>query len=218
MRIHLITTGTKTTIPFNYQPNLTGALHKWAGRNFIHDEISLYSFSWLQGGEPNKGGLTFNKGARYFISSYNKEFIKTIIQGIKVDPDIAFDLKVQEIIIQEDPAFRDKEIFYTASPIFIRRHVDGNDVHYSFKEKESSKLLTETLRNKLRKAGITDEGITVSFDDKYPNAKTKLIHYNNIGNKVNICPVIIKGSPKQIAFAWNVGVGNSTGIGFGALK
>ena len=28
----------------------------------------------------------------------------------------------------------------------------------------------------------------------------------------------LKGSPEQIAFAWDVGVGNSTGIGFGALK
>jgi CRISPR/Cas system endoribonuclease Cas6 (RAMP superfamily) len=30
--------------------------------------------------------------------------------------------------------------------------------------------------------------------------------------------VIIKGTPEQLAFAWNVGLGNSTGIGFGALN
>ncbi len=218
MRIHLITTGTKKTIPFNYQHILTGALHKWAGRNIVHDEMSLYSFSWLQGGEPLKNGLAFHQGARYFISSSNDGFIKSIIGGIKADPEIAFNLKVQEIVIQEDPAFKNKEKFHAASPIFIRRHVDGKDIHYSFREKESNKLLTETLKNKLKKAGINNAGVEVSFDDNYPNAKTKIISYNDIGNKVNICPVIIKGSPKQIAFAWNVGVGNSTGIGFGALK
>lgn len=218
MRIHLITTGTKRIIPFNYQPILTGALHKWTGRNVVHDEMSLYSFSWLQGGEPNKNGLAFPEGASYFISSSNDEFIKTLIRGIRADPDIAFDLKVQEIFIQDNPSFKNTEKFHAASPIFIRRHVDGNDIHYSFREKESNKLLTETLKNKLKKAGINNEGIDVSFDDNYPNAKTKIIYYNDIGNKVNICPVIIKGSPKQIAFAWNVGVGNSTGIGFGALK
>lgn len=218
MRIHLITTRTKKIIPFNYQSILTGALHKWTRRNTVHDEMSLYSFSWLQGGEPKKNGLAFHQGASYFISSSNDEFIKILIQGIKSDPNIAFDLKVQEITIQEDPAFKNAEKFHAASPIFIRRHVDGKDIHYTFREKESNKFLTETLKNKLKKAGINNEGIDVSFDDNYPNAKTKIISYNDIGSKVNICPVIIKGSPKQIAFAWNVGVGNSTGIGFGALK
>lgn len=218
MRIHLRTTGAKTTIPFNYQPILTGALHKWAGRNVFHDEMSLYSFSWLQGGEPTNNGLIFPQGASYFISSSNDEFIKILIQGIKADPNIVFDLKVQEITIQEEPAFKNAEKFHAASPIFIRRHVDGKDIHYTFREKYSNNLLTETLKNKLKKAGLNNEGIEVSFDDTYPNAKTKMISYNNIGNKVNFCPVVIKGSPKQIAFAWNVGVGNSTGIGFGSLK
>ena len=41
---------------------------------------------------------------------------------------------------------------------------------------------------------------------------------NGIKNKASICPVIVKGTSEQIAFAWNVGVGNSTGIGFGALN
>ncbi|MGN9307593.1 CRISPR-associated endoribonuclease Cas6 [Enterococcus faecium] len=58
----------------------------------------------------------------------------------------------------------------------------------------------------------------MSFDRTYYAAKTKLVYYKNIGNKTSICPVIIEGTPEQIAFAWNVGVGNSTGIGFGALK
>jgi CRISPR-associated endoribonuclease Cas6 len=71
---------------------------------------------------------------------------------------------------------------------------------------------------KLRKAGLSDEDANISFQKDYPGAKTKIIHYNNIGNRVNVCPVVIEGSPEQIAFAWNVGVGNSTGIGFGALK
>jgi CRISPR/Cas system endoribonuclease Cas6 (RAMP superfamily) len=35
---------------------------------------------------------------------------------------------------------------------------------------------------------------------------------------VNWCPIIIKGKPETKLFAWNVGLGNSTGIGFGAIK
>lgn len=51
MQIHLKITESDKIIPFNYQPILTGAIHKWIGKNEIHDELSLYSFSWLNGGE-----------------------------------------------------------------------------------------------------------------------------------------------------------------------
>jgi CRISPR-associated endoribonuclease Cas6 len=45
-----------------------------------------------------------------------------------------------------------------------------------------------------------------------------MIIYKGIANKANWCPVIIKGRPETKLFAWNVGLGNSTGIGFGAIK
>jgi CRISPR/Cas system endoribonuclease Cas6 (RAMP superfamily) len=30
--------------------------------------------------------------------------------------------------------------------------------------------------------------------------------------------VIVEGSAEAVGFAWNVGIGNGTGIGFGALR
>jgi len=71
---------------------------------------------------------------------------------------------------------------------------------------------------KLASVGVNSSGLTIEFDNTYSKPQSKLIHYKNILNKASICPVIIEGTPDQIAFAWNVGIGNSTGIGFGALK
>jgi CRISPR-associated endoribonuclease Cas6 len=68
------------------------------------------------------------------------------------------------------------------------------------------------------KAGLQDNTLDIRFDTSYSGAKTKLISYGKIKNRVSVCPIIIKGTPETKAFAWNVGVGNSTGIGFGALK
>lgn len=219
MRLHFRTTRSKELVPFNYQTFLTGALHKWIGMNNLHDDrLSLYSFSWLIGGSAHKNGLRFENGAQFFVSVYDQELIKSIILGVRKDPEIAFGLVVTEMIIQEDPIFEQEQKFMTASPIFIKRTIDGKERHFEFHEKESSILLTETLQNKLRKAGLDDAGVSVRFDMDFSNPKTKVIHYNQIGNKVNICPVIIKGTPEQILFAWNVGLGNSTGIGFGAIK
>ncbi len=59
--------------------------------------------------------------------------------------------------------------------------------------------------------------VEVSFDTSYENPKTKLVNYKGINIRASFCPVIVKGHPRAVQFAWEVGVGNSTGIGFGAL-
>ncbi len=219
MRLHLRTSKSKELVPFNYQPFLTGALHKWIGKNNLHDDrLSLYSFSWLNGGNALKQGLRFEHGAHFFISVHDQHLLRNIIQGVRENPEIAFGLVVNEIIIQEDPIFEYEHKFMAASPIFIKRKIDGKENHFEFHDKKSSVLLTETLQNKLRKAGLNDADVSVQFDLGYSRPRTKVIYYNKIGNKVNICPVIIKGTPEQILFAWNVGVGNSTGIGFGSIQ
>ena len=62
-----------------------------------------------------------------------------------------------------------------------------------------------------------DESLKIYFDQNYINKKIKYIDYRGVRNKANMCPVFIKGKPETKAFAWNVGIGNSTGIGFGAI-
>ena len=218
MRVHLKLKSDLQTIPFNYQPQLAGAFHKWIGQNNLHDATSLYSFSWLQGGEKNRDGLVFKQGASLHFSAYDDQIIKKLIEGIQQDPTINFGLTVSEVIIQQTPEFGSKEVFFLASPVLIKRTEREREIHFTYDQLDSDMLLTETLKTKLRKAGLDDDNTTVAFDRTYPKAKTKLVYYKNIGNKANICPIIIEGTPEQIAFAWNVGVGNSTGIGFGALK
>lgn len=218
MRLHLSIEPSKEILPFNYQPLLTGALHKWIGENNFHDHISMYSFSWLKNGQATKNGLQFKNGSQYFISSHSSELLKNIIKGIQDNPKIKDGFSVQEIMVQDNPQFKNESVFYCASPILIKRNINGNTKHYTFGNEKTDELLTETLKHKLKKAGLSDEGVNAGFDRSYRKAKTKVIHYKSIGNLVNICPIKISGTPEQLAFAWNVGVGNSTGIGFGSLK
>ena len=138
--------------------------------------------------------------------------------GIQNDPQIGLGLDVKDITIQNDPEFEGESLFYCGSPILIKRRIDDKEVHLTFKQDEANEFLTETLKTKLKRAGLSSDGVQVKFHNGYHSPKTKVIYYNKIGNRANICPVIIKGTPEQLKFAWNVGVGNSTGIGFGALK
>lgn len=72
MRIYLHLSPNKEIVPFNYQQSLVGAFHKWLGeKNELHDDISLYSLSWLTGGKMrhDKRGYDFRNGAQFSISA-----------------------------------------------------------------------------------------------------------------------------------------------------
>lgn len=218
MRIILKTSPTAVIIPFDYQKPLAGAFHKWLGENHIHDDISLYSLSWLQGGKSVKNGLNFKYGAEWHISSHDPVLLKTLIKGIQDDPQISFGMEVNSVTIMETPRFNECEKFYLNSPVFIKRNENGRTRFYLHDDQETDRLMTQTMATKLKKAGIDHEGMKISFDKTYRNPKTKKISFGGIDCRASFCPVIIEGTPEQIAFAWNVGVGNSTGIGFGALR
>src|SRR5690625_620375 len=161
MRIHIHCSPTDQLVPFNYQPILTRTLHTWLGWNTLHDNISLYSFSWLQGGNATKKGLQFHNQGCFFISSYDDKVLKRIIQGIQLNNDIGFGLSVKEVTIQETPQFKSEATFFCASPVFIKRRVDESEVHFTYTSKDSDMYLTETLRTKLKKAGLSDDNVTV---------------------------------------------------------
>lgn len=217
MRLHLTTTPGKETIPFNYQQLLLGVLHKWLGKNQAHDGTSLYSFSWLQQARVVKDGFQFPNGATWFTSMHERELLEQCLNGIKQSPEMFCGLSVREVQLQETPRFSGKQTFRLASPVLIK-HWDGQTLrHLTWKDGElANQVMTQTLITKIEKAGIEAQA-TVAFDLTYPNPKTKLVTIRNIKNKASYCSVILEGDPEAIQFAWDVGIGHSTGSGFGTL-
>lgn len=216
MRLYFKLTPNKELVPFDYMHNLVGVFHKWLGKNELHDSISLYSLSWLKGGRQNKHGLDFKEGAVWFISAYDELLCKNLIAGAFEEPDFFCGMKVTDVMIQENPSFEKSKKFILASPILIK-HFDGKLLkHRTFEEEDTNQIMTDILITKLKKTNINPE-VSVRFDLSYEKAKTKLVKIKNINNKANMCPVIIQGNPEAITFAWNVGIGHSTGSGFGAL-
>ena len=218
MRIHLQLSSTNQTIPYNYQEKLTGVFHKWLGENRLHGNISLYSFSQLGGAKVVEKGLTFPNGAKWFISSYDDNIMLEMLNGLFNDPEMFYGLKVVRVENQPTPNLKEKEVFRLASPVLVKRNENGNIKHYTFAEEISDQLMTETMHSKMDLIGMKDDTLEIKFDRSYKNTKTKVITYNGVGNRVNVCPIIIKGKLETKAFAWNVGIGNSTGIGFGAVE
>lgn len=218
MRAHIkIKTGI-SILPFSHQNLLVGSIHKWLGWNEAHGKLSLLSFSRLNGGKATKSGLRYDNEASFFLSAYDPELIKKLVAGIQTDNSMFNGLFVTEIILQEDPDLSDRELFFVASPVLIKRKVEERFDHIIYNDPRSNSCLKETLETKMNAVGITDDTFDIKFENTYPKAKTQLVTYNGIDNKANWCPVILKGKLETKLFAWNVGLGNSTGIGFGAIK
>lgn len=219
MRINLKTSPNETIIPFSYQKNLVGILHKWIGENKYHDLISLYSFSWLLNAVSKCNGFDFPEGSKWFISFYDDSILKRIISSILKDPMMFCGMRVEDVSIENTPDLSSRDLFYLASPIFIKHYRDDGKIkHYTYDDLISGELMKATLLHKMKAAGLPiDESLKIYFDQNYVNKKIKYIDYRGVRNKANMCPVYIKGKPETKAFAWNVGIGNSTGIGFGAI-
>ena len=218
MRIHLKLTASNTIVPFSYQPNLVGAFHKWLGPNAEHDQLSLYSLSWLSDAKVLAKGLRFRNGTTWFISSPDINLIKRVLSGIQQDPAVAFGMQVAEVWLQEPPRFPETAAFKVVTPVLVKRRGEEGVKHYSYSDDGVDDLLTETMRNKLKRMGMEDKEVSVRFDRTYATPKQKVVEYKGVRNKANVCPVIISGDREAVAFAWEVGVGNCTGIGFGALQ
>lgn len=221
MRIYIKTTPSTRIVPYDYQQRLTGVLHKWLGDNDLHDLISLYSYSWLMKGEgKGKSGLSFDRGSEWFISFYDDTYLKKIIDTILKSPEMFGGMEVKEVFIQENPDLTRQEVFHLASPVLIKRNITEDfEKHYTFNDEESNALMKETLLHKMKEVGLEqDDTLEIAFDLSYHKRKTKKVNIHGIGNIANYCPVIIKGKPETKLFAWQVGLGNSTGSGFGCLR
>ena len=168
----------------------------------------------------DKRGYEFRHGADFFVSAPRQDLLQDLIKGVfGKGPEICWGMKVQQATMAVTPEFGNSQRFFAESPIFIKRSREDSKGHQFFfpSDENANTFLTETLQRKLGIAGLSTD-VSVAFDPDFRNPKIKKIQFKGIDLKATFCPVIVEGDADAIKFAWDVGVGNSTGIGFGALR
>ena len=220
MRLHLQLSGNTVPVPFTYVSQLVGRLHAWLGSNDVHDGLSLYSVSWLSGGKARGSTVHFLSGALWRLSFADPALAHRVQSGIVADPDVAFGMRVFDLTVQPPPRFGSLFRFEVDSPVLTRRkRDDGGRDHLAWNDPEADKTLTRTFHRKLEAAGLDTDGARMAFDRSYVGAKTKVVTPKpGIKFKANVCPVLVSGTPEAVQFAWLVGAGEQTGMGFGALR
>ncbi|MGI8543188.1 MAG: CRISPR-associated endoribonuclease Cas6 [Aridibacter sp.] len=229
MRLHFTLSPNTEPVSFAYQHKLTGVFHKWLEQNELHDKISLYSLAWLDGSKRARNKLEFQNGAKWFVSFFEDKYVEQLVEGALHDPEMFCGMRVTEIKQQRTPDFPEQYKFKVASPVFAKgKQLNGKPPHhYLWNEPAADEILTKTLIHKMEVANkdaetemftAEDKQTKISFDREFAYPKTKLVRIKETDHKVSICPIIVEGTTKAVQFAWNVGVGNSTGSCFGSLK
>ncbi len=234
MRLYFQLLPNRQTVPFNYAGPLTTLFHSWLGNNNPqHNALSLYSLGGIQSARnrPREGGLDFPFGASWFLSAPDtpdgQALIERVIEATTLRAEFLFGMEIVETYAQATPDFGARHTFRVASPVFVRGDaLERPDAHILWNHPRADELLTRALHQKLAAAGHPDlcQGATARFDRAYPTPKSKLIHIKDnptgpdFQKRASFCPVIIEApTPEAVRFAWNVGVGGHTGMGFGSL-
>lgn len=220
MRLHLALSGNTVPVPFTYAAQLAGRFHAWLGDNDVHDGLSLYTISSLSGGKVRSGTLHFPSGAMWRLSFADTALAERVKNGIMANQDVAFGMRVYDVTVQLPPRFSTPYRFEVDAPVLVRRNRDdGGRDHLSWDDPAADEALTRTFRRKLAAAGLEADMASMAFDRTYSRAKTKVVTPKpGLRFKANVCPVLVAGTPEAVQFAWLVGAGEQTGMGFGALR
>ena len=223
MRVKIKFKGVNDNVPFSTQAAVNSYIHECIGRNnAFHDRASDYSVTSLQGGGVNekRNGLHFNDDAYIIVSSQNAEFIGKLLMGVMTHRQFDYGMSLLDVEHISEEMHEGWNHFTTITPILLKkgRTQSGPEHYWNVNEEGYAEQLKQHLVNKLTK-------IDPSLDLKrlellVPNRpfnKVKRVMVKNVPNFASNCWVSIKCSKKVATMIYHLGLGQSTGSGFGTI-
>lgn len=220
MRIKLKFSGTKEQVPFETQKNVNGYIHKCLGfGNKYHDAKNDYCVSSLLGGKVENGVLTYPDGAYILVTSENMDFINSLVGGVIQNTDLAFGMKFIGIDYISEKFYDGWNYFRTLTPFLIKEYKDKKTYSYlKLGDKDFNNKVENYLKTKIAKIDPTLD--LSDFKVEIPNMpfnKVKKIMVKNVSNYANNCQLAIHTNKKVAKLLYNIGIGQSTGSGFGTI-
>ena len=216
MRINVFLTKPTKTLPRSTQEFMNTYIHKCLGHNNkYHDAFSDYSISSLQGGVWRDGVRLFENEEPYFvISSENTEFISDILLGIQSTDIDVMSMRFARFEIDDFHLHTKFDKVLSISPILLK---DKNDKKITYLEDGWLERLTEQSIGKLKHCGIEDTSLKIEFFHK-EKAKPRMVYVGKTFNPCSMVGLKISGTERARRALYNLGLGNCTGCGFGAVK
>lgn len=219
MRFRVNLTRPTTDVPVNNQHEMNGFIHAILGRNnSYHDSVSDYSISSLQGGRLDRetNSLKFDEDVPHiYVASQNSTFIGDFMAGIMTADASVFGMKPDGVDITCDfnPNNYCDDII-TISPILIR---NKDDRKITFEDPEWIERVKKNCIGKLKHRGIEDDTFDIELI-KTDSSKRKCVWVGDVFNPCSSVRLKVTGRKNTRRILYNLGIGNSTGSGFGAVK
>lgn len=207
-------------VPFNVNTNslVSSWFHDVVGRNNdIHGKPSEFSISDLQGSKisEDKKSLNFKYGAYVVFSTLNMDLIIKIMCNWSNIPYLGYGMKCIGITPQKIETHPRYDIVRSISPILLIHNKENITVNNPlFLEK-----LIENTRRKL-KHHLNDDDM-IGFDIeliKPEKAKVKRVRLGKVKHETSSVVLKVTGSEKLRRILYIIGMGKSTGYGFGCLS
>ena len=222
MRIKINFSKNTSAVPVQNQSLLNTYVHKCLGhKNEYHDKKNDYCISHLYGGKlnPDKNTLSFENGGFITISSKDLEFVNKLLIGIISNPNFTGGMIFSGVDHIDERFFDGWNYFTTLSPFIIKKYSDKKNYTFiTLNDVSFENNLKEYLVKKLKQI---DNTIDLSdFDVKIPDNNThkvKSVLVKNVINKANQCHINIFCNKKVAELLYNIGIGQSTGSGFGTI-
>lgn len=217
-RLRINLTQPTANVPVNNQHYLNGFIHESFGENNpYHDTFSNYSISSLQGGKLNDDRKTLNflnDNPHFFISG-NEDFLMFAINAFITSKASMFGMKFHSIGAFDD--FKINKYFddvITISPIIVK---NSDNRKITVDDNDFLNCLTLNCKKKLEYCGIIDPTFKLEIVNLH-KAKSKCIWVNNVFNPCSNVRLRVYGKKKTRKTLYNMGLGGSTGSGFGSVK
>lgn len=231
-RIRINFSGTNEEVPFSNIHLVNSYIHRCLGENNEwHDIHSNYCVSCLCGGVINDEGnaLNFKKGAYIIVSSTEETFLGKLLLGLFENKYLGYGMEFLNISHISEKFFNGWNHFTTLpnSGILLKNY-EGKK-RYSFltiEDENFQENLKYYLKNKINK--INPDLDLSNFDINIPNHpshKVKKIIYKKrkngkdifISNFASRCHISIFTNKEVAELLYCIGIGQSTGSGFGTI-
>tara|TARA_R100000908_G_scaffold46819_1_gene23000 strand:+ start:4313 stop:4999 length:687 start_codon:yes stop_codon:yes gene_type:complete len=217
MRLKIKLKKTNKELPINNQHIVAGYVHNLLGRdNEYHNSVSNYCISTVIGKLNKKtSSLMFSDNPCFYVTSEDAKFLNKIITQAFSNKHKFYDGFEFEDFEFVHELFNNKfNRFNTLTPVLLK---DDNDKEVTIKDKGYDKIL---VNNTIKKLSNYNPKLDLSkFDMEIKHINKKYIPLKNGKAPCNasVIMVDVKANQEVAETLYNIGLGKSTGYGFGTL-
>jgi CRISPR-associated endoribonuclease Cas6 len=191
--------------------------------NKYHDTQSNYCVTPLvRGGIAKDKTISYPNGSYMVITSQDEEFINSIYKNL-FSPDLEIPelkMKLSDINIIEETFTNGNNYLTTLTPILLKNENNRIVTYKDVNKEEYIRLLKSKIIYKINKFNPDHNIKYLDFDYNENDTnfnKTRNIDVNGIKNNVSQLNLKITTDRKTAELIYNLGLGQSTGSGFGTI-